>query len=72
MSPVENLILWAFTTLGSAFLGSYLGAYLKKKGENLATHEDLSHLVKQMQAVTMATKEIEAKTSNEVWDRQRR
>jgi hypothetical protein len=26
------------------WLGSFLGAYLKKKGENLATHEDIDKL----------------------------
>ena len=72
MSPVDNLIAWSLTTLVSAFVGSYLGAYLKKKGENLATHEDLGNLVKQMEAVTTTTKQIEARISNEVWDRQRR
>ena len=71
VNPVDNLIAWALTTLGSAFLGSYLASYLKKKGENLATHEDLGKLVKQMEAVTTATKEIEAKISDQVWNRQR-
>jgi hypothetical protein len=49
-----------------------LTAYLKKKGENLATHEDIALLVEQVRAVTTATKEIEAKISTEVWDRQKR
>jgi hypothetical protein len=52
--------------------GAYLGSYLKKKGENWATHEDVDKLVKQMAAVTQATKEIEAKISNDVWERQRK
>ena len=52
-------------------LGAYLGAYLKKKGENLATREDIDDLVDQVKAVTKATKEIEAKISDEVWGRQR-
>jgi hypothetical protein len=58
--------------LVSAFCGSYLGAYLKKKGENLATQEDINNLVAQVQAVTTATKEIEAKISNDMWSRQKR
>ncbi len=41
--------------------GAYLGAYLKKKGENLATHGDIDKLVKQVSAVTAATKQIEAR-----------
>ena len=44
----------------------------KKKGENLATHEDIEKLKEQVRVVTTTTKEIEAKISTEVWDRQRR
>lgn len=63
---------YAVTTFVAAGAGAYLGSYLKKKGENLATHEDIGKLVDQMKAVTQATKEIEAKISNEVWSRQKR
>ncbi len=69
---LESLVAWGLTTLVTAFIGSYLAGYLRRKGENLATHEDIDKLVKQVSAVTQATKEIEAKISNEVWDRQRR
>jgi len=55
----------AVTTLISAGIGAYLGAYLKKKGENLATHEDIGKLLDQVRAVTTITKEIEAKISDE-------
>ena len=55
-----------------AGVGAYLGFYLKKKGENLATHEDVQQLVRQVGAVTQATKEIEAKISNDLWSRQQR
>src|ERR1039457_5932070 len=68
---IMELVAWGLTTLVTAFVGSYLASYLKKKGENLATHEDIGKLVEQMQAVTQATKEIEAKISNEVWNRQK-
>jgi hypothetical protein len=59
------------TTLIGAWVGSFVGSYLKKKGENIATHEDINKLVEQVAAVTKTTKEIEAKISDEVWDRQR-
>jgi hypothetical protein len=62
----------AITTLLGSGAGSFLGAYLKKKGENLATHEDIDRLVVQVSAVTTATKEIESKITSEVWDQQRR
>lgn len=68
---IVQLSVWILSTLIGAFVGSFLGAYLKTKGENLATHEDLDKLIKQMEATTNATKAIEARISNEVWDRQR-
>ena len=43
--------------------GTYLGSYFKKKGENLATHDDIDKLVNQVSAVTAATKQIEEKLS---------
>ena len=68
---MDTLATYAFTTLASAFAGSYLAAYLKKKGENLATHEDIGKLVDQVSAVTTATKEIEAKISGDLWGAQK-
>jgi hypothetical protein len=50
-----------FITAVTAGVGAYLGSYLKKKGENLATHEDVHKLVEQVSAVTVATKQIEAR-----------
>lgn len=51
--------------------GAYLGSYLKKKGENLASKEDINDLVEQTKKLTQTTKEIEAKISDESWNRQR-
>jgi hypothetical protein len=48
------------TAVGSG-VGAYLLSYLKKKGENLATREDIDKLVQQVSAVTAATKQIEAR-----------
>jgi|ERR1022692_791970 hypothetical protein len=62
----------AITTVVGSWAASFLGAYLKKKGENLATHEDINKLVDQVSAVTTATKEIESKITSDVWDRQKR
>ena len=67
----------------SAFLGSVAGSvltlvithwtsYFQKKGENLATHEDIQMILEQVKATTRVTKEIEAKISTDVWDRQKR
>jgi hypothetical protein len=68
---MEKLVCWALTTLISAFVGSYLAGYLKKKGENLATKEDIGDLVDQTRQLTQTTKEIEAKIDDQVWNRQR-
>ena len=68
MTELLKLLLEAFV----AGAGAYLGSYLKKKGEDLATHEDINKLVDQVRAVTTATKEIEAKISSDVWDLQKR
>jgi hypothetical protein len=65
--------LWKYLGLCvTTALGAYLGSYLKKKGENLATHEDIDKLVNQVSAVTAATKQIEARISNQTWQRERR
>jgi hypothetical protein len=51
-------------SLIAAGAGGYLGAYLKRKGENLATKEDIAE-------ITRVQEEIKAKISDDVWDRQR-
>ena len=68
---MEPIIGWGLATLSALLIG-YLAGYLKKKTENRAIHEDIDKLVEQMRAVTEATKEIEAKISSDVWDRQKR
>jgi hypothetical protein len=52
-------------------LTAFFGGYGKKKGENLATKEDLNNLVDQVKAVTQATKEIEAKIADQSSSRHR-
>jgi hypothetical protein len=63
-------LLLAFVT--GLFLSSYLPAYMKKKRENLATHEDIDKLVDQMKAVTQAQEEIKSEISGDLWNRQRK
>jgi hypothetical protein len=62
---------WAGVAILLLFWRSFIPEYLKEKGKNLATKEDLDDLVKQVQAVTTATKEIENKLSHDVWNRQK-
>jgi hypothetical protein len=66
-------LTWALATICflSGGAGAYLGSYLRKKGKNLATHEDIDKLVDQVSAVTKTTKEIETKISSDLWDRQK-
>lgn len=63
-----RLWLYGVLTLG---IGVFLGAYLKKKGQNLATHEDIQKLVDQVKATTEATKAIEARITDQFWNKQR-
>jgi hypothetical protein len=72
MPTVLNAVVWLLSVICALFIGGFLKSYMLKKGENLATHEDIEKLVDQVRAVTTATKEIEAKISGEVWDRQKR
>ena len=71
LTDLVALAGWAFVAILLLFWKSFLPAYLNKKGENLATHEDIDKLVAQVEAVTKATKKIEASISSEVWDRQK-
>jgi hypothetical protein len=72
LTGLAALLGWAFVAVLLLFWRSFLPGYLNKKGENLATHEDIDKVLDQVRAVTTTTKEIEAKISNEVWDRQKR
>jgi len=71
-----ELLLGAMIAALSFFLGAvfrpYLTGYSAKKGENLATHEEINMLVDQVRVATEATKKIEAEISSGVWDRQKR
>jgi len=37
--------LWPLSVIVSLFIGAFLKSYMGKKGENLATHEDIEKLV---------------------------
>jgi hypothetical protein len=55
----------------AAIFTAFFKGYAEKKGENLATKEDLQDVVSQMKAVTQATKEIEAKFADQTSSRNR-
>jgi hypothetical protein len=71
MDTTTIITVPVLSAIGGWF-GSYMQGYMSQKGKNLATHEDIDKLVEQVKAVTQTTKEIEAKISDQVWDRQRR
>jgi hypothetical protein len=56
-------------TVLAGLFGGYFGAYMAKKGENKAIHEDIEKLVDQVRAVTRTTEEIKASISTEAWKR---
>jgi len=52
-------VIWLFSAVGAGFGGGYLKSYLSKKGENLATKEDLKTFVDQARQEAGAKKEAE-------------
>lgn len=56
-----------FFLLISPFIGSYLGAYLKKRGENLATKDDYELLLEQIKKTTAATENIKSDLAKGNW-----
>lgn len=61
---IPDSMATALMSLIAAGAGAYFGAYFKKKGENLATREDIAQ-------ITTKQKEIEALISDRFWDRQK-
>lgn len=49
------------------FIGGFLGAYLKRKGENLATKEDYDSLLVQVKLTTTATESIKNDLAKGSW-----
>jgi hypothetical protein len=68
---MENLIYGSLGILIGGFVG-YMNGYMRKKAENRAIHEDFQAVLAELKETTHATKEIEAKISDEVWNRQRK
>jgi hypothetical protein len=57
---------WILLVALTSWLGSFIGSYSKKKGENLATKEDFRELKAQTAELRQATKEIESKIEDQV------
>lgn len=54
----------ALASLISAGIGSFLGSYMKKKGENLATKEDFDQILEQVAEQVRTTEQIKAEISS--------
>lgn len=67
----DYLAVAGITVLGG-WLAAFLHGYLSRKGENLATHEDIQRLVEQVKATTAATEAIRTEMSGKLWETQER
>jgi len=70
MAEIER-VLWIVLGGLIAAIAGFFSSYFKEKGKNYATKEDFDDLRIQQQELTRATKQVEARISNEVWDRKR-
>jgi DNA helicase IV len=64
-------LYWIWTVVCSG-AGRFWVRIYERRARTWPRHEDIDKLVDQVRAVTKATKEIEAKISDEAWDRQKR
>jgi hypothetical protein len=71
-ASISPYISAALSFVAGAWVGPYLGGYSRKKGENLATHEDIEKLREQVAAVTTTTEQIKTEISDAAWNRQKR
>jgi hypothetical protein len=71
LSAADGIAVFILSAIGAG-IGSYLTAYLKRKGENLATHEDIEKLVNQVRATTEATENIRTALTGTLWESQER
>lgn len=63
-----SLYLWlAFASL----VGAFLGAYFKRRAEDIATNANFQNVLEQLKRQTAETESIKAAISDEVWDRQK-
>jgi hypothetical protein len=71
LQPIVYLLIVALSLVSGA-LGAFLGAYLKRRGENLATKADFDSLIDQLRTQTQEVEQIKSEISRAGWLHQRR
>jgi hypothetical protein len=76
LAYMEHFLVIAFYSILAFVVGlfswSFLPSYMREKGKNLATKEDIQELARQTEILTQTTKEIEARISISVWSKEQR
>lgn len=68
-----NLSIWSYVFMTViVLLGSYLSAYLKKRGEHYATRQDMNNILLQLKNTTRVAEQIRGEISKGVWVEQNR
>ncbi|PUB79756.1 MAG: hypothetical protein DBO99_02800 [gamma proteobacterium symbiont of Ctena orbiculata] len=57
-TPIEAYFFAVLVAAAASALGAFFGAYMKRKGENLATKEDFTNLLEQTKETTTVTERI--------------
>jgi hypothetical protein len=65
-------VVVSFLTVTGSGVAAYSGAYFKKRGEDQAITDGFAEVLRQTRETTEATKAIEAKITDKIWDRQKR
>jgi hypothetical protein len=76
LAHMEHFIVIAFYSILAFVVGLFtwavLPGFMREKGKNFATREDIQEVARQMEIVTQSTKEIEARISISVWSKEQR
>jgi hypothetical protein len=71
LHPTVYLVIGLISVL-SGGIGAFVGAYLRRRGENLATKTDFESLLAQLRQQTREVEEIKSEISQAGWIHQRR
>jgi hypothetical protein len=71
LTVADHLATLAFSAVGGG-AGAFLVGYLRRKGENLATHEDIHKLVDQVKVTTAVAEAIKSEVTGQQWVNQER